>query len=52
MEEDEVQKYLANYTFKVKFVQNYIDYENIDNPLQTIELPNENIFLDATQTKV
>ena len=48
----EAEQYLSNVTFKTKVVTNYIDYEDIENPLQTIHLSTEKIHIDSTKTNL
>ena len=37
MNKTEAESYFENIRMKVFFMKNYIDYDNIDRPIQTIE---------------
>ena len=48
MDDKEIQDYFETIVFNVNFVKNYIDYENIYKPFQSLIMPYEKFNLASS----
>ena len=47
MSEEEAKDYFEGKSLEVRMMKNYIDYENIDRPIQTIDAFSETYPIDV-----